>query len=64
MVAHEIGHAVHWDMFLMTVAGVQQAASETGSAANQTLQSAAELAKQAESLRTMVDGFLADVKAA
>lgn len=37
---------------------------EAGSAASQVLQSAAELAKQAESLRTMVDGFLADVKAA
>ena len=46
------------------VDSVNQAASETGSAAAQTLQSASELSAQAESVRSMVDKFLADVGAA
>jgi methyl-accepting chemotaxis protein len=46
------------------IAGVNQAASETGTAASQVLQSAGELAKQGELLRTEIDGFLSEVRSA
>ena len=46
------------------IGGVTQAAGDTGAAASQVLSSASELAKQSESLRTEVDTFLTDVKAA
>ncbi|MCH9019155.1 MAG: hypothetical protein IIA73_02140 [Proteobacteria bacterium] len=46
------------------VAGLNQAASETGAAASQMLEAAGGLAQQAETLRTEVDKFLAEVRAA
>ena len=46
------------------VAGVTQAATETGTAAGQVLTSAGELTEQAELLRKEVDKFLTEVKAA
>jgi methyl-accepting chemotaxis protein len=46
------------------VAGVNQAADETGHAADQVLAAVQELTRQTESLRREVDGFLAGVKAA
>ncbi len=46
------------------VAGVNQAASETGTAAGQVLESSGELSKQAEILRAEVDKFLTEVRAA
>ncbi|HTZ78879.1 MAG TPA: methyl-accepting chemotaxis protein, partial [Stellaceae bacterium] len=46
------------------IAGVTKAASETGQAAGQVLAAAQDMARQAESLRTEVERFLADVKAA
>ena len=46
------------------IGGVTQAASDTGTAANDVLNSAAELAKQSEALRAEVDSFLSGVKAA
>ncbi len=46
------------------VAGVTQAATETGSAASQVLGAAGDLSKQAELLRTEVDKFLTEVRAA
>ena len=49
---------------IVNVTGVSQAASETGAAANDVLGAAGELAKQAETLRGEVDGFLAAVRAA
>jgi len=47
-----------------TITQVNQAASETGAAASQVLQSAGSLASQSERLRTEVDSFIANVKAA
>ena len=47
-----------------TISGVQQAAADTGRAAGTVLESARQLASQAESLRQTVDGFLRDAKAA
>jgi methyl-accepting chemotaxis protein len=46
------------------IAAVNQAATETGAAASQVLQSAGELSKQGELLRAEVDKFLAEVRAA
>jgi methyl-accepting chemotaxis protein len=46
------------------IAGVTQAAGETGAAATQVLGAAGELAHQAEMLRTQVDKFLSQVRAA
>jgi methyl-accepting chemotaxis protein len=46
------------------IAGVTKAASETGQAASQVLAAAQDMAHQAESLRTEVEHFLAEVKAA
>ena len=46
------------------IVGVNQAAGETGAAANQVLTSAEELGKQAETLRKDVDSFLANIRAA
>jgi methyl-accepting chemotaxis protein len=46
------------------ISGVTQAASDTGSAATQVLSSASELAHQAETLRTAVGDFFAQVRAA
>ena len=49
---------------LTNVTGVTQAASETGGAAGNVLQSASDLAKQVELLGVEVDKFLAGVRAA
>jgi methyl-accepting chemotaxis protein len=46
------------------ITGVTKAAGETGQVAVQVLEAAKELARQADSLRTEVDGFLSEVKAA
>jgi methyl-accepting chemotaxis protein len=46
------------------IIGVNQVAAETGAAADQVLASADELGKQAEILRSDVDGFLAKIRAA
>jgi len=46
------------------IAGVTEAAGQTGSAATQVLTSSGELSQQAENLRREVDTFLADVRAA
>lgn len=46
------------------VTGVTQAASETGSAAQEVLGAAGELSQQSEMLRSAVDEFIAEVKAA
>ena len=46
------------------IVGVNQAAAETGTAAGHVLTSAAELGKQAETLRDDVDKFLANIRAA
>jgi methyl-accepting chemotaxis protein len=46
------------------IGGVNQAASETGAASSQVLSAAGELGQQAEDLRTEVDKFLGNIKAA
>ncbi|WP_316978760.1 methyl-accepting chemotaxis protein [Shumkonia mesophila] len=46
------------------ISGVSQAANETGEAAGQILSAASELSKHSEVLKTEVDKFLADVRAA
>ena len=46
------------------ITAVNRAATETGAAAGQVLHSAAELSSQAEKLRTEVDKFLTEVRAA
>lgn len=46
------------------VTGVTQAASETGSAAQEVLSAAGELSQQSEMLRSAVDEFITEVKAA
>ena len=46
------------------ISAVNQAAAETGAAANQVLQSAGDLAGQADLLRAEVDRFLAEVRSA
>jgi methyl-accepting chemotaxis protein len=46
------------------IVGVNQAAAETGAASNQVLISAEELGRQAETLRSDVDSFLANIRAA
>ena len=46
------------------IGGVNQAAGETGSAATQVLGAAQELSRQSETLRSEVERFLIDVKAA
>jgi methyl-accepting chemotaxis protein len=45
------------------VAGVQAAADQTGGAAHEVLAASRNLAGEAEGLRRMIDGFLADVRA-
>ncbi len=46
------------------IAGVTQAASETGSSAQEVLTAATELSKQSELMRSQVDSFLSQVRAA
>jgi len=46
------------------IAGVTEAASETGEAANQVLGASVELSKQSDSLREEIDAFIAKVRAA
>ncbi|MBA2402209.1 MAG: HAMP domain-containing protein [Bradyrhizobium sp.] len=46
------------------VAGVQQAAGDTGAAAHQVLQASSELSQQSETMRSHVETFLSDIKAA
>jgi methyl-accepting chemotaxis protein len=46
------------------ISGVTQAAGETGQVATQVLSAAQELARQSTTLRSEVDAFLADIKAA
>ncbi len=46
------------------IGGVTEAANQTGGAATQVLSSSGELSRQAEMLRSQVDSFLSDVKAA
>ena len=43
---------------------VTEAATETGDASRQVLEAAGELSREAENLRTRVDNFVADIKAA
>ena len=45
------------------IVNVEQAAGETGSAASQVLGASQDLAKQSDDLKTVVDKFLADVRA-
>ncbi|MEH2476207.1 methyl-accepting chemotaxis protein [Nitrobacteraceae bacterium AZCC 2161] len=51
-------------MVSSNIVGVNQAAGETGAAANKVLLSAEELSKQAASLRTDVDRFVTNIRAA
>jgi methyl-accepting chemotaxis protein len=46
------------------VQGVQQAAADTGSAASQVLEASTELSRQSEIMRSQVEGFLSNIKAA
>jgi methyl-accepting chemotaxis protein len=46
------------------IVGVTQASSETGAAAQQVLTASGELSKHANSMRTLVESFLTDIKAA
>ncbi len=46
------------------IGGVSRAAQETGSSSTQVLQASSELNQQAEQLRTTIESFIADVKAA
>jgi methyl-accepting chemotaxis protein len=46
------------------IGGVTQASSETGAAASQVLSASGELSKQAETLRTEVEQFLSNIRAA
>ncbi len=46
------------------ISGVNQAANDTGSAASQVLASARDLAQQSDALKTIVTGFLTDIRAA
>ena len=46
------------------VSGVQQAAGDTGAAAHQVLQASSELSRQSETMRSHVETFLSDIKAA
>ncbi len=46
------------------ISGVTQASSETGAAAQQVLEAAGTMATQTETLRSVVEQFLTDVKAA
>jgi methyl-accepting chemotaxis protein len=46
------------------ISGVTQAVSETGQVSSQVLASAKALSQQSDSLRTQVDSFLTDIKAA
>ena len=51
-------------MVSQTIVGVNQAASQTGSAAENVLASAEELSRQSDTLRADVDSFLARIRAA
>ena len=46
------------------IAGVNEAAQETGTAAEQVLTAADDLSRQADKLRTNVNGFLGKIRAA
>ncbi len=46
------------------IAGVTQAATDTGSASSQVLGASGELAKQGETLRADVNSFLENIRAA
>ena len=46
------------------VQGVQQAAADTGAAAHQVLEASTELSRQSESMRSQVQSFLSNIKAA
>ena len=46
------------------ITGVARMAEETGAGANQVLAASSELARQAEQLRTQVQGFIAEIRAA
>jgi methyl-accepting chemotaxis protein len=46
------------------VSGVQQAAGDTGAAAHQVLQASDELSRQSETMRSQVESFLSNIKAA
>lgn len=46
------------------VSGVRQAAGNTGAAAQQVLQASSELLRQSETMRTQVEAFLSNIKAA
>jgi methyl-accepting chemotaxis protein len=48
----------------LNIAGVSQTAGETGSASRQVLTASQSLAKEAVALRTVVESFLAGVRAA
>ena len=66
---NEIAHNIHLtasstQTVTSNIAGVSQAANDTGEAANQVLDAAGDLSKQAERLTCQVSGFLADVRAA
>ena len=57
---HEAAHGT--GQVSSNIAGVNQAAAETGTAADQVLASAEQLSRQAETLRSDVDSFLAKVR--
>ena len=46
------------------VSGVQQAAGDTGAAAHQVLEASSELSRQSETMRSKVESFLSNIKAA
>jgi methyl-accepting chemotaxis protein len=46
------------------VTGVRQAAGDTGAAAQQVLQASDELSRQSETMRSQVECFLSNIKAA
>jgi len=47
-----------------TITEVTRSATDTGSASHQVLDAASELSRNAETLRSQVDGFLARIRAA
>ncbi|MDB5518045.1 MAG: chemotaxis protein [Tardiphaga sp.] len=64
-IARNVQEAAHGTQNVTSnIAGVQQAANETGAAATQVLGAAEELSQQSKDLASQVNRFLADVRAA
>jgi len=51
------------DEVTRNISGVSKAAQETGSASSQVLEAASQLSKESETLRNVVDGFIAKIRA-